>query len=480
MGGCAGSKYVVDEDNKKESKKPKDKKEKGKSKNLNKSASNTIVNETKPANGHVNDTNAVKQNEEKKSLEDGLEFIDKEEIDKQNAQQQQQQEEENDNGKKEVTTYQTTVVKHVSKEGDDLLVHLKDEAFQSLKNFFKQEAKSNETTVKSTIDGEKVSTSSYNNNNKNEEEFLNEIKTQVINAIRNTFKNEPVEAEVNEKLINSILEYSSGLLKNGSVNSMTELETSLNRQFPNEELLIQKIINSTTGFLTAKGTEAGTMLSSILANLTNSSIQGELKETEKTTVKVTRTITEKIVNSKGETKTITRKVTDTISNPTNLPPEELVKQLATEQRNRNVAAEVLLQSSNIEEETKEEIIETSGPLNQASSEQHELNDDEIEVAKEVVNNVVHAAILRVSQEELKDINNNHNSNNVETNEEEEDGGEVELNKCRDDVASEFYKSGKDAAEKLIKIVEVNSNNNDNNNNNANTSNNNNNPEAVLN
>ena len=215
----------------------------------------------------------------------------------------------------------STVVKHVSKEGDDVLVHLKDEAFQSLKNFLKQESKSNETTIKSTIDGEKVSTSSFNNDSKNEVEFLNEIKTQVINAIKNTLKNEPVAVEVDESLVNSILEHSSGLIKNGTVHNMSELEANLNNKFPEQELFIQKIINSTTGFLTAKGTEAGTMLSSILANLTNSSIQGELKETEKTTVKVTRTITEKIVNSKGETKIITRKVTDTIQNPRNMAPE---------------------------------------------------------------------------------------------------------------------------------------------------------------
>ena len=264
-----------------------------------------------------------KSNVTEASLEEGLEFIDKEEIDKQNQQQQKQQQQqvENENGKKEVTTYQTTVVKHVSKEVDDLLVHLKDEAFQSLKNFLKQESKSNETTIKSTIDGEKVSTSSFNNDSKNEVEFLNEIKTQVINAIKNTLKNEPVAVEVDESLVNSILEYSSGLIKNGTVHNMSELEANLNNKFPEQELFIQKIINSTTGFLTAKGTEAGTMLCSILANLTNSSIQGELKETEKTTVKVTRTITEKIVNSKGETKIITRKVTDTIQNPRNMAPE---------------------------------------------------------------------------------------------------------------------------------------------------------------
>jgi hypothetical protein len=464
MGGCASSKYVVDEDDLK-GKKPKEKKDK-KSKNQKNSATNNI---NSNANGHVNDANTdgTKNTENKATLEEGLDFIDKEEIDKQNQQQQQSQE-ENDNGKKEVTTYQTTVVKHVSKEGDELLVHLKDEAFQSLKNFLKQESKSNETTIKSTIDGEKVSTSSFNNDSKNEVEFLNEIKTQVINAIKNTLKNEPIEVEVDEKLVNSIIELSAGLVKNGQVNSMSELEESLNKQFPQHGLLIQKIINSTTGFLTAKGTEAGTMLSSILANLTNSSIQGELKETEKTTVKVTRTITEKIVNSKGETKIITRKITDTIQNPTNLAPEELVKQLAEEHRSRSKAANVILESSvkTEEKEVVEEIknTETSSSLPHQAE---EITDNEIEAAKEVVTNVVKAAILKVSEEnqevtEQATINSKSN--------EEEVNNEDKSSKSRDDIASEFYKSGKDAAEKLIKIVDSNVNSTTTNNNNDNDNN----------
>lgn len=464
MGGCASSKYVVDEDDLK-GKKPKDKKNK-KTKNQKNSATNNNINSN--ANGHVNDANAdeTKNTENKATLEEGLEFIDKEEIDKQN---QQQSQDENDNGKKEVTTYQTTVVKHVSKEGDELLVHLKDEAFQSLKNFLKQESKSNETTIKSTIDGEKVSTSSFNNDSKNEVEFLNEIKAQVINAIKNTLKNEPVVVEVDEKLVNSIIELSAGLVKSGQVNSMSELEESLNKQFPEHGLLIQKIINSTTGFLTAKGTEAGTMLSSILANLTNSSIQGELKETEKTTVKVTRTITEKIVNSKGETKIITRKITDTIQNPTNMAPEELVKQLAEEHRSRNEAANVILESS-IKKEEKEVVEEIKNTKTSSSllHQTEEITDNEIEAAKEVVDNVVKAAILRVNEENQEQVTEQATINSKSN--EEEVNNEDKTSKSRDDIASEFYKSGKDAAEKLIKIVDSNVNSTTNNNDNDNNKN----------
>ena len=55
------------------------------------------------------------------------------------------------------------------------------------------------------------------------------------------------------------------------------------------------VLNATTGFLTAKGTEAGTMLSSILANVSNLGLQGVMNETEKTTVKVTRTVKEHIM-----------------------------------------------------------------------------------------------------------------------------------------------------------------------------------------
>ena len=138
--------------------------------------------------------------------------------------------------------------------------------------------------------------------------------------------------------------------------------------------------------------------------------------------------------------------------------------MAEEQRSRNIAANVLLENIVKKDEVVEEIkkTETSGLDHQA------VIDDEIEAAREVVNNVVHAAILKV-QEEKQDTEKAASINSTSNN--QEISNEHKKSRSRDDIASEFYKSGKDAAEKLVKIVDSNVNNKNNDDiNNSNSSN----------
>lgn len=522
MGGCANSKYAVGEgDSKKESNKPlKPVKEKKGKKDKNKDGKNGTVaandaakTPAQTADGVAIDTSAA-GDAKKASLEEGLEYIDKEELDK------QKDGNNNDNCKKEVTTYQTTVVKHVEKENAELLAHLKDEAFQTLKNLLKQKLNNEKTSenikTTSTIDGEKITTSTYNStsdsNSNNERDLLNDIKLQVLNAINNSLKQQPQYAFgdssttnnnnnnnlADENLINSIIDTSASLIKENKVSNMNELEDNLNTLFTNQNDLIKKIINSTTGFLTAKGTEAGTLLSNILANLSDSTIQGALKETEKTTVKVTRTITEKIINSKGETKIITKTVTDTVQAPSaqSSNVDELVKKLSTDEATPTATVTTVINEEVIpakttvnETEAASTAVEANGDLNsgltgilvasklsaelakeqeQEAVENQPLNNDEretIEHAKIVVDTVVSAALTKLNNElesQSNEPEDNSETKAVEPQPEEPQSEEVQqaivntnVSSSRDDIASEFYKRGKGAAEELIKIIDNN-------------------------
>lgn len=314
MGGCANSKYAVDED-----KAPKEKK------NNKKNKKDSSVEPVAPAAAAATDAPAVatepvangttEHKPESPQLKEDIEFIDKEEAEKAAAaaaaataaasggSDSKSLPPDNDDTKKEVTTYQTTVVKQTHKEGDELLQHLKDEAFRTLQNLLKQQEAGKQTTRSTTASSSANSTPQTVTEMPNED-VSEQIKSQVVNSV----------GKAKQETIHSIIDTGIDMIKQNKVKNMTELQASLEQVFPdtgvdNNSELITKVINATTGFLTAKGTEAGALLSNILAN-SSKGLTGVMNETEKTTVKVTRTVTEQIMSG-GQLKEVTRVITTT-------------------------------------------------------------------------------------------------------------------------------------------------------------------------
>jgi hypothetical protein len=341
MGGCANSKYAVDEDkqqvNKKE-KKPFLKMPKlgihAKS-NGKKATEATAGDSTTPtANGTAVQSADHDQKHALKGEKEEIDFIDKEEAERAKSAANASTTEtvkSDDDAKKEVTTYQTTVVKHTQKEGDELLQHLKDEAFKTLQGLLKQQQQQqqqqpqspespNTTTTKTTTASSSSNSTPETSESSPNENIIEQIKAQVVTAVGKT----------NQDLIHSIIDSGATLITENKVKSMSELQQELERLYPDRKSqqptsgdgiegvqaqisnseLVKKVVNATTGFLTAKGTEAGALLSNILANV-STGIHGVMNETEKTTVKVTRTVTEQIISG-GQIKEITRVITEPV------------------------------------------------------------------------------------------------------------------------------------------------------------------------
>jgi hypothetical protein len=478
MGGCTNSKYAdVDE-----GKQPKEKKKllllRGKK---NKKENGEQIN---GVDGAANkDGVGVENGDTTKAEKEDIEFIDKEEAEKAAAAaaagssfSETKVTSEDDNTKKEVTTYQTTVVKHTQREGDELLQHLKDEAFRSLQNLL-NEAQSAE-------------------NKEQQEDIVKQIKEQVGQSV----------GKIYQDSINSIIDTGSNLIKENKVKTMNELSEQLEIAYPDIEVkqeegsqeaplknseLVKKVINATTGFLTAKGTEAGALLSNILANV-HSGIQGVMNETEKTTVKVTRTVTEQVMTNEGKIKEITRVITS--DEPVNLNGtsniEEVIKNLSTHSPsdilNQVTKTGTTTSTSNTVKSEKYETAEKS----EETSKSEENDGITKQQAEQVVTKVVSAAVEKIIDETNQvssSITNhvNHNGTNGYHHEEEhhhEQNGLTEehikieeeksittsttkiiLNNSGSEandlgndnlehVQQEFYKQGKEAAEEVVKKV----------------------------
>jgi hypothetical protein len=446
MGNCANSKYAVDEDHQlKKEKKPFLKINFGR-KEKNKATENGSVAKT------AGDTNVEAQ---PKTEKEDIEFIDKEEAEKQTAQvtTEVKVEGDSDDPKKEITSYQTTIVKHTQKEGDELLQHLRDEAFKSLQNLLKQVTVTSTTTATSSPN-KTPETSTVESS----EEVVKQIKDQVLTSVGSDRKDFIIE----------LIDVGADLIKNDKVTSMNELQSTLENKYPDKEPtdsnaeLIRKVINAATGFLTAKGTEAGSILSNILANA-SSNVHGVMNETEKTTVKVTRTITEHVI-SDGKLKEITRVVTSEPIENVATTAEEFIKNIS---------------NSDITIKTGTKISES----NTVSTEKHEVVTDKTETqtesetirqAEQVVNSAVHAAVEKVNEEAHNEDNEKTTVtlSTTTTTSTQENGVTEETIKIEeenvvttstskivvngntdlDDVQSEFYQQGKKEAEEVAKKV----------------------------
>ncbi|CAF0716737.1 unnamed protein product [Brachionus calyciflorus] len=488
MGGCANSKYAVDEDKQvKKEKKPfmlKKKSKKDAVDSVTPVVENVPDNE-KPVEQPVEAVES-KENVENEPTEapkvekEDIDFIDREEAEKAaNAASENSttvtQTESND-AKKEVTTYQTTVVKHTQKEGDELLQHLKDEAFKTLQSSLKN---LNQNRTQTTTASSSLNETPETSTDDQTQDLLQQIKNQVLSSLGRT----------NEELINSILDAGASLIKDSKVKNMNELEEQLNNQFGEQNDLVKKVINSTTGFLTAKGTEAGVILSNILAN-TNSGIQGIMNETEKTTVKVTRTVTEQVLSG-GQLKEITKIITsnETVSNPpANL--EDIIKNISGDSKVVKSGTTVTSTTVNetqetVKEEVNESVVETAQSFTETTekvSENVTSNSELNDQAEQVVNKVLNAAVEIVNQDDKEAseevITNGYHhhheqqESHVEENIKIEEESTVTTSTTKiilngetglEQVQSEFFKHGKQAAEEVInklntnEIVEISSN-----------------------
>lgn len=484
MGGCANSKYAADED--KEKIKPEDlqkkinekKRSKIISKNDNESESeNEKVLKKITNNVHKNESLKNEKNlETKREIEKATEEKNE---NKPNSKEPTNESEikeklnENDDEKKEVTTYQTTVVKHSQKEGDDLLQHLRDEAFKVLQNLIKKKNITNDSRTNSPTCISKTTTKVSSNSNStsfnesascdndSEENILENVKKQVIKSL----------GGYNQNSINLIMEEIVVLIKNNKVTSMNELQSKIENNTENEKELIKKVINSATGYLTAKGTEAGILLSNILAN-SNPGIQGIMNETEKTTVKVTRTVTEQFMNG-GQIKSISKMISSNIENSndefrpktnielilknlTNSPPNQVfntfgstsnTKRLDENEINENKVKDI--EEKNFTKKKAEEVV--SSAVNAAveivkdestdkktsyfSSSKNDLNYPENDVIKLEEENTIKFSTTKFL------VNS---ENNFRTDTDEEDG--------LDKVQQDFYRTGKEVAEELVKTL----------------------------
>ena len=276
MGGCTSSKYAADE----AEKKPQldgIKKEKSSSflmrmKAGKKDKSNGKLSAETAAVAGAADKSECEKQQHANANED-IEFID------QSGATGAAAGEGEEDAKKEVTTYQTTVVKHTQKEGDELLTHLREEAFRTLQNALKQQQQQQTDVTRSTSATVTSATStSSSSSSSNDEDLLKQIKEQAVTAVGRTRATD----------IEHIVDSGAALIVDCKAKSMAHLQTLLEQANVGDEELVRKIINATTGFLTAKGTEAGALLSNILANSSATGIQGSLSETERTTVVSTK------------------------------------------------------------------------------------------------------------------------------------------------------------------------------------------------
>lgn len=423
MGGCANSKYAVDED-----KQPKSKEKKVKDKKNKKKGDQEAV----QANGDAKQHDAADA-AAKGEKEGEIEFIDKEEAEKQ---QQAAVKLNDDDVKKEVTTYQTTVVKHSQKEGEELMQHLKDEAFKTLLHLLKQQQQSGDqsdaaTTTTTTTASSPASAEPQTSTTAPNEDVVEQIKTQVVNSLGKT----------RQAFIESVIDSGVELIKEGKVKNMNELQEALEAKYPNttdnkdNNEFIKKIINGTTGFLTAKGTEAGALLSSILANVSNG-LQGVMNETEKTTVKVTRTITEQLMSG-GQIKEITKVITKTEPTVTVNPNiNEILKNL-TSGSSSDDATNVTNTGdiSTVVTSVVVEKLENAPKADDLATQKQ---------AEQVVTTVVTAAVEKVIDEERstsptgEKLTNGHGD--------EEPNKRKSLETATNDIQSEFFKHGKEKAE----------------------------------
>lgn len=471
MGGCTNSKYAVDEDNqvKKEKKPFLSKKSKNKKDPVT-TATSGIVDQTdaavavvetlatadqpQPQNPEILVDEAKSEHEvddsAPKAEKEDIEFIDREEAEKQAAASAAAaasssttvtSSSDTNDAKKEVTTYQTTVVKHTQKEGDELLQHLKDEAFKTLQSSLRH---LNQNRTHTTTASSSLNQSPETSTDDSTQDLLEQIKTQVLSSLGKT----------NEHVIVAVLDTGASLIKENKVKSMNELEDELVKAYPDSGDLCKKVINSTTGFLTAKGTEAGVILSNILANV-NSGIQGIMNETEKTTVKVTRTVTEQVLSG-GQLKEITKIITSNESmGSSNVPSfDDIIKNLSSDSK--------VVKSGSV-------VTSVSTSVN----ENHELVNDELaNRAEKVVSQVVSAAVEKMHESDKAVTNGYHKleedidesvlEENIKVEEESTvttSTTKIVLNgSCSnglDQIQNEFYKNGKHAAEIIVKNFEKN-------------------------
>ena len=90
-----------------------------------------------------------------------------------------------------------------------------------------------------------------------DEDIVAEIKAQTIISI----------GKANQETVFSIIDSGIELIRLNTVKDMSELKTPLDLKYPNDIELVSKVLNSTTGFLTAKGFEADSLLSSIFQQM---------------------------------------------------------------------------------------------------------------------------------------------------------------------------------------------------------------------
>jgi hypothetical protein len=534
MGGCANSKYAVDESSSSEktaekkssgSKKPFLKKSSNKNGNVkNKADEVAVVNGTsatalehdaKQTNGDAHVELANGEAKAAAATEDNIEFIDKEDVKAAAAAAAAAAGQSNeDDAKKEVTTYQTTVVKHSQKEGDELLQHLKDEAFRTLQNTLKQLTSSSTKTTTASLNGSSPQTATSDADSSSSsaaaaEDLVQQVKSQVVQTV----------GKAKQAQVEAIIDSGVALIRDNKCKSMNELESELEKVYAtssssaDDNELVKKVINATTGFLTAKGTEAGALLSNILANVTTG-LQGVMNETEKTTVKVTRTITEQVLSG-GQLKEITRVITSdqpvsptssstqgatassSSSPPSNISdilrsltsnPEKIIKTGTTVTSTSSVVNE------QHEHLSKDEVYTTTASAADSSSQSDELK----EKAEKVVNKAVNAAVEQIQQQsgeetsttahqngETTAITNGYHTNSYDLNEhlteenikiEEESTVRTSTTKIilngsgaeaaavaatdLDQVQSEFFKNGKREAEISIKKLNATSDHDD--------------------
>ncbi|RNA40405.1 hypothetical protein BpHYR1_051223 [Brachionus plicatilis] len=236
---------------------------------------------------------------------------------------------------------------------------------------------------------------------------------------------------------------------------MGQLEQALETQFKDQTHMVAKVINSTTGFLTAKGTEAGAMLSTILANA-DSGIQGVMNETEKTTVKVTRTVTEQVLSG-GQLTQITKIVN---ADGSQAPPafQDFINNIATDSKQVKTGTTLTTTTTTVDQ--------TSHTVNE--QEESEKREDEkresiSSQAEQVVNRVINAAVEIVNQDEAGG-DEREEEKESETNVEIEEQSTVTTSTTKivlngdhalDQVQSEFFKQGKQSAQEVVSKLNMN-------------------------
>lgn len=454
MGGCANSKYAVDEDTKNKQGASGDEKVKNKKpflniKKFNVKNGNVKKEEAGPVQAAAGvEEAATTKNGDVTGNKEEIEFIDHEKTGAAAAAAAAgttttttttNKEEENEDAKKEVTTYQTTVVKHTQKEGDELLQHLKDEAFRTLQNSLKH-LNSNTTRTTTASAGEsgspQTTVEDAQSAAQSAEELIAQVKNQVVTVL----------GRVKQDEIGSIVDTGVSLIRESKVKSMTELEAELEKAFSNETDLVKKVVNATTGFLTAKGTEAGALLSNILANA-NQGIQGVMNETEKTTVKVTRTITEQVLSG-GQIKEVTRVITEPALNP---PPSTLTDILKNLTADKQVKQGTQVSQSSTQQTEEHEAVSSSTSV--------ELK----EKAEKVVNKAVEAAVEKLADQQTSQHDESLQQENIKVEEEStvrtsttkiilNGDGDV-ANEHLNNVQAEFFKTGKLEAEEAVNKID---------------------------